>query len=224
MSAASVSAANLKVALLAACKVMADERDALSGLDAVAGDGDLGATLAAGFRHVSEALEALPGGEDAGALIKSVGVTLARKAPSTFGALLGGAFMSVGNQFAGMEELTGEDAARLMRSVLVAVSERGGAVPGQRTMVDALNGGAVAASAAAGREISAALVFVAAAGGATEGADGTATMDAQFGRAAWVSERAKGHKDAGAVAWATYISALADSVRSQEEAVHGLES
>jgi hypothetical protein len=40
-------------------------------------------------------------------------------------------------------------------------------------------------------------------------------MDAQFGRAAWVSERAKGHRDAGAVAWASYLGALAGSLESE---------
>lgn len=210
--AATVSAANLKTAMLAAGRVMADERDALSGLDAAAGDGDLGATLAAGFGHVNEALAGL-GDDDVGWLIKTAGMTLARKAPSTFGALLGGAYIRVGTEFLGTGELTAQDVARLMASLLNAVSERGGAVPGQRTMVDAMDGASRAAAAVAG-EADAVQTLIAAAVGATEGADATAEMDAQFGRAAWVSERARGHMDAGAVAWATYLTALAQSVRS----------
>jgi dihydroxyacetone kinase-like protein len=212
-----VSAATFKAAMLAAGKHMAEQRDTLSGLDAAAGDGDLGATLAAGFAHVDEALIALPDGQDVGAVIKQAGVTLARKAPSTFGALLGGAFMRVGTEFQGVNELTGEDVSRLMASLLTAVSERGGAVPGQRTMVDALDGGAAAAAAAAAAGSGAVESFTAAARGAAAAADATASMDAQFGRAAWVSERAKGHKDAGAVAWAIYIGALAGSIQSEEE-------
>jgi phosphoenolpyruvate---glycerone phosphotransferase subunit DhaL len=212
-----VSAASFKAAMLAAGKHMAGERDSLSGLDAAAGDGDLGATLAAGFTHVDEALNALPEGEDVGTLVKTAGTTLARKAPSTFGALLGGGFMRVGSEFQGVTELSAEDVSRLMERLLTAISERGGAVPGQRTMVDALDGGARAAAEAAAGGRGAAEVFAAAAGGASEAADATAEMDAQFGRAAWVSERAKGHRDAGAVAWATYIGALANSIRSGEE-------
>jgi dihydroxyacetone kinase-like protein len=156
----------------------------------------------------------LPDGEDIGALIKTTGMTLARKAPSTFGALLGGAFMRAATEFEGASELTGEGVARLMASLLTAVCERGGAAPGQRTMVDALDGGANAAAdaVAAGGAVE---VLAAAARGASEAADATADMDAQFGRAAWVSERAKGHKDAGAVAWATYLEALSDAVANK---------
>lgn len=212
-----VTAPEFKAAMLAAGRATGGQREALSGLDAAAGDGDLGATLAAGFVHVDAALSALPDGEDVGALIKTAGMTLARKAPSTFGALLGGAFMRVGTEFQGVDELTAEDVARLMASLVTAVSERGGARPGQRTMVDALDGGASAATDAIAAGAGAVETLAAAARGATEAADATAEMDAEFGRAAWVSERARGHRDAGAVAWATYLSAIAESVQHGEE-------
>lgn len=209
-----VSADAFKAAMLAAGRHMTEQRDNLSGLDAAAGDGDLGATLAAGFVHVDEALNAMAAGEDVGAIIKAAGMTLARKAPSTFGALLGGGFMRVAGEFAGVRELDGEGVARFMNVLLVAISERGGAVAGQRTMVDALDGGACAAMDSAGSGSDAVAVFEAAAQGAVRAADATAEMDAQFGRAAWVSERAKGHRDAGAVAWAELLGALSESIRS----------
>jgi dihydroxyacetone kinase len=214
--ASTISAASFKTAMLSAGRAMSDQKDTLSGLDAAAGDGDLGATLAAGFAHVDEALTALSDEQDAGTLIKTAGITLARKAPSTFGALLGGAFIRVGPEFQGMQVLSADDVSRLMASLLSAVAERGGAEPGQRTMVDALDGGARAAAGAAEAGSGAVEVLDAAARGAADSADATAEMDAQFGRAAWVSERAKGHRDAGAVAWATYLNALAASIRSEE--------
>ncbi len=81
--------------LLAAGKRMAAEREALSELDAAAGDGDLGATLAAGFGYVHEALEGIDDG-DIGQLLIETGSQLGRKAPSTMGALLATAFMRAG--------------------------------------------------------------------------------------------------------------------------------
>lgn len=212
---AEISAVVFRQAMLAAGRRISQQRDTLSALDAAAGDGDLGATLGAGFVHVEESLAELPSDADIGALIKTAGITLARKAPSTFGALLGGAFMRVGAEFEGVRELSGADVARLMASLLVAVSERGGAMPGQRTVVDALDG-----SASSAREVAATVVggtdtLAAAARGAESAAQQTANMKPEFGRAAWVPERAKGHRDAGAVAWAMYLSALADAVALQ---------
>ncbi len=214
-----ITAEEFRRAMLAAGEKLDEERDTLSALDAAAGDGDLGATLGAGFTFVNGALLALPDG-DVGALLKEAGVTLARKAPSTFGALLGGAFMRVGGEFAGVSALTAEDVVRLMSALLVAVSERGGAVPGQRTIVDALDGGASAAADAATAGSTADQTLAAAARGADEAAERTAQMEAKFGRAAWVAERARGERDAGAVAWAVYLGALSASVsaaRSEAE-------
>ncbi len=210
-----ITAEEFRGAMLAAGEKLGEERDTLSELDAVAGDGDLGATLGAGFVHVREALVTVPDG-DVGALLKQAGMMLARKAPSTIGALLGGAFMRVGGEFAGVSVLTAEDVARLMAALLVAVSERGGAVPGQRTIVDALDGASQAAAKAVGSGSSAEQTLTAAARGASEAADRTAQMEAKFGRAAWVAERARGQRDAGAVAWAIYLGALSASVSAAQ--------
>lgn len=35
-------------------------------------------------------------------------------------------------------------------------------------------------------------------------------MEPKFGRAAWIPERARGTKDAGAIAWALWVDALAE--------------
>lgn len=205
-----VTGAMLKAAMVAAGRQVREDRDILSELDAAAGDGDLGATLSAGFTHVEEALADVAG-DDVGAVITTAGTTLARKAPSTFGALLGGAFIRVGRQFKGAPALSADGVAALMSGLLDAVSERGGAVPGQRTLVDALDGGAAAAHEAATAGGSGPEVLVAAARGAEAAAERTADMTPEFGRAAWVSARAQGHRDAGAVAWAMYLTALAQA-------------
>ncbi len=215
-----ISTAMFRAGMLAAGQRIGEERDTLSELDAVAGDGDLGATLAAGFVHVEEALAGVQD-NDIGALLKQSGVTLASKAPSTIGALLGGAFMRVGGEFAGVSVLTAEDVARLMAALLVAVSERGGAVPGQRTIVDALDGGSQAATAASASGASAEATLAAAAAGAAAAAERTAGMEPQFGRAVWVSERARGHRDGGAVAWAIYLEGLAQAVAAAVPATNG---
>ncbi len=161
-----ITAAEFRDAMVAAGAKIDAERDTLSALDAAAGDGDLGATLGAGFTYVNDALLALPDG-DVGAFLKEAGMTLARKAPSTFGALLGSAFLRCSQQFTGVSELTADDVVRLMVALTQAVSERGGAVPGQRTVVYALDGGARAATTAASSGCTAVEALAAAASAAS---------------------------------------------------------
>jgi len=220
-STGTISADVLRQAMLAAGDQVAALRDELSALDAAAGDGDLGVTLATGFGQVRLVLEQADG-SDVGVLLSQTGRTLMRKAPSTFGSLLGLAFVRAGSAFAGTPDLSADDVARLLGVLTQAVSERGGAVPGQRTVVDALNGAATAAAGAAGAGaacagaagagLDAAEALARAAQGAAEAAERTAEMEPAVGRAAWLADRARGSRDAGAVAWATYLGALSASV------------
>jgi phosphoenolpyruvate---glycerone phosphotransferase subunit DhaL len=208
---AGIPAAVFRQAMLAAGEQVAADRDMLSALDATAGDGDLGVTLATGFGQVALALEQAAA-TDVGALLTQTGRTLLRKAPSTFGSLLGLAFVRAGSALEGVPQLSAADVGRLLTVLTQAVSERGGAVPGQRTVVDALDGAAAAARAAAEADLAAEEVLAAAASGAAEAADRTAEMEPAFGRAAWLADRARGSRDAGAVAWAVYIGALSAAV------------
>jgi dihydroxyacetone kinase len=210
---ASISAAVLRSALISACDRIALERDKLCALDAAAGDGDLGVTLATGFGAVRAALEELPE-DDSGRVLTETGMHLARKAPSTIGTLLGTAFLRAGASLNGVAELDASHVARMLQLALDGVAERGGAKPGQRTIVDALDGSAKAAAAAESEGLSATEVLGRAADGAASAADSTAWMEPQFGRAAWVADRARGQRDAGAVAWALLLGAIADGVRA----------
>ena len=211
MSAGStIPAATLRAAMLAAGDRVCEERDALCALDALAGDGDLGATLATGFAHLRATLEQLDGA-DAGRLLLETGTQLARNAPSTIGALLGTAFVRAGAALQGVSELEPRHVTRFLVAALQGVAERGGASVGQRTVVDALDGSAHAAAEAEAQGLLAGDVLQKAAEGAVAGAEATATMEPQFGRAAWISDRARGNRDAGAVAWATYLGALAEA-------------
>ena len=195
---------------------MCGERDALCALDAIAGDGDLGATLATGFSHVGSALEQMDG-DDAGALLVEAGTQLARKAPSTIGALLGTAFMRAGAALRGVEALDSHHVVQLLSAALNGVVERGGAAPGQRTIVDGLDGSVAAAEQAETAGLLPVDVLAKAAEGAAAAADATANMEPQFGRAAWISDRARGSKDAGAVAWALYLGALAKACAQAQD-------
>jgi dihydroxyacetone kinase len=94
-----------------------------------------------------------------------------------------------------------------------AVSELGGARPGDRTMLDALHPACAAVqdaltSGAAPREALARGVEA-----ARRGADATASMTARRGRSSYLGERALGHPDPGAVAVVTWLEAIAGALR-----------
>jgi phosphoenolpyruvate---glycerone phosphotransferase subunit DhaL len=209
-------------ALLFTCDRVDAAKDELCLLDAVAGDGDLGATLASGFMHVRAALEdsGLDQG-DIGALLKQAGSVLARKAPSTIGALLATAFMRAGGELNGCTELDAGQAARLLRSASDAVAERGRVVVGQRTVVDAMAPAAEAGAEASRRSSDPVEVFRAAAAAASLGAEATAEMEPVVGRAGWIADRARGHADAGATAWAIIVAAIAEELESEAKGSRG---
>jgi phosphoenolpyruvate---glycerone phosphotransferase subunit DhaL len=184
-------------------------RDELCALDAAAGDGELGATLELGFKHLDLWLGELDE-EDLGALLFGYGAELARTAPSTIGTLLATAYMRAGKQVTGRTEVEGSDIASLLEAAANGVAERGRAEAGQRTILDAMFPSSTAAAEAAGEGRDALATLRAAAGGARKGADATAGMEPQHGRAGWIKDRARGFEDAGAVAWAIYLDGLAD--------------
>lgn len=198
--------------LLAGDRVIA-AREELCALDAAAGDGDLGATLAVGFGHVRNALDADPDGGEIGAMLAKAGGELARKAPSTIGALLATAFLRAGTTLSGVEGMQASEVAILLRVAATAVAERGGAAAGQRTILDAMLVAAEAAEAAALRGIDGPETLQIAATAAKVAAQATAEMEPQLGRAGWIKDRAWGTPDAGAVAWAIFLDGLADGCR-----------
>lgn len=89
-----------------------------------------------------------------------------------------------------------------------AIHQRGGAEPGDKTMMDALAAAAARARSDATLPLSEALANCAQA--AMAGAEGTSTMVARFGRAKNLGERAIGHCDPGAVSMALILQFMAE--------------
>lgn len=183
-------------------------REDLCALDAIAGDGDLGVTLATGFGAIRPLIETPPA-EDAGQLLAQIGMQLGRAAPSTMGTLTATAFLRAGTKVRGKTDLTADDLAGMLEAAAQGIKDRGKADVGQRTALDALVPAAEAARAAAAAGQPPAAVLAQAADAAEAGAAATADMEPKVGRAAWIADRARGHRDAGATAWATILRSLA---------------
>ena len=188
-------------------------KDELTTLDAALGDGDLGRTVEWGFRAVQGMLaDASSADTDLGKLFFRTGKTFADAASSSFGALLGTAFMKGGMTLKGKAEASPAEIVDAMQAALSALMERGKANIGDKTMLDALNPAIEAmriylADVADGANLAACLRVGADA--ARDGAARTRDMQSQIGRASWQGERSVGKVDAGAHAVALMLDSAA---------------
>ncbi len=173
----------------------------LNRLDGIAGDGDLGATMAAGASALIVALPEI-NDLDLAAALRRCGTELARKAPSTSGTLIATACLRAGGAAATDAAVGGESpalvAARLVDAGLAAIQQRGKAHVGDKTMLDALDPAASALRGAAAHDASLPDALASAAQAAQTGADATRGMRARVGRAGWLADRSEGNVDAGA--------------------------
>jgi phosphoenolpyruvate---glycerone phosphotransferase subunit DhaL len=184
------------------------EMDHLSALDGALGDGDHGTSMVRSFRAIIVKLDATPLA-DVGGLLMMVGSTLVSVSGGATGPLFGTIFMEAGKQARGKQQVDLPLIAAMMQAAASAVMARGGAQPGDKTMVDALAPAAQALSAASatGEELAGALAQAAAA--AEAGAHATAGMLANKGRARYLGDRSLGHEDAGAHSVALIFGTLA---------------
>jgi dihydroxyacetone kinase-like protein len=210
---------------LAAARV-AEERERLTALDAAIGDGDHGINLDRGFRELVRRLDdgCVPG-DPPGMALEGAGGALIGTVGGASGALYGRGFQRAGAALlapsastrpggAASEQEAG--ASREVRAVVAmaaavdAVAALGRAVPGQKTMLDALVPAREAFAAAVARGEGLAEAAARAADAADTGALATIPLVATKGRASYLGERSAGHLDPGAASSALLVRALAD--------------
>jgi dihydroxyacetone kinase-like protein len=142
-----------------------------------------------------------------------LGMMFNSSAASTFGALVATAAMRAGKaaQNAG-DEWDLAALAAMARAAEQGVSERGKAVRGQKTLLDALGPAVDALEEASERGATLAEAAQEAARAAEEGAEATSPLQAQIGRAGWLQERTVGIRDPGAHVVALAARAVAQQI------------
>lgn len=180
-----------------------------SDLDAVVGDGDFGHSLARGFEAVLETL-AESNEQRPGILLQKIGMVLTAKVGGTSGPIWGTAFMRAGSVAGEKDELTGGDVVAMLHAGIDGICERGGAIIGDKTLLDALIPATttLGIQLSRGEEWESALAATAVA--ARTAAEATRDLIARRGRASYTGERSLGTLDAGAVAVATMFERLAE--------------
>jgi dihydroxyacetone kinase len=196
---------------------VADALEGASGhlgeIDAVAGDGDHGLTVAGAARSIRAKLSK-ESPKDVEALLDLAAAEFAQ-AGGAMGAIAFVLLGAVGHAAAEIRgELSALDVSRLLGVAQDVVTEFGGAQPGDKTIVDAIFAAREAAVDRANLGGSAAEALLAAAQGARKGADGTAGMIARVGRASRLGEISRGTIDPGAESFAISMETLAAAYTS----------
>ena len=203
MSVVSLDAATLRAALSRWCAALEAAAPELNALDGQLGDGDLGTTLQRCAANVRALLDAgAPAGETPGALFKACAQACAKASGSSFGTLLAVAFLGAAKQLGDAAAIDRADLPRLLEDVGAALSARGGAKPGDKTMLDALLAVAAALRGADGDPAAAARAA------AAQAVAEFSARPNRIGRARMFAERSVGLADPGMVAVQRMVEAF----------------
>jgi len=197
-------------AVLAVAQALEAAEARLTELDAAAGDGDLGISLARG----AAAMRALPetSWANPARALTALGEALRRSIGGSSGPFYATALLRAARRLGD----TSPDArawAEAFRAGVDAVAELGGARPGGRTMLDALHPAAEAFSRALQDGKPLAEAWAETVRAAREGTEATSRMTPRLGRASYLGARAVGLPDAGAEAVTVWIGALTPFIR-----------
>lgn len=184
--------------------IQAHEQE-LTELDAAIGDADHGANMVRGMKAALEQLP--PDGAPPAEVLKAVAMALISKVGGATGPLYGTAFLRASTAVSQASELNPESVAQMLEAALSGIKERGKAVLEDKTMVDAFEPAVKALKSALtdGKPLAEALALAHTA--ALSGSAATIPMLAKKGRASYLGERSRGHRDPGSLSTALLFEA-----------------
>ena len=194
-----------------AARLVVDNSDHLTHLDAAIGDADHGINLSRGFQAAVTMLDNTEASTPA-AVLATVGRALISKTGGASGPLYGTGFRQAAKTLGGDTNVSPVQLGAALQAALAGIQQLGAATEGDKTMVDAL-GPAVSAYQAVivtGGDLAEATR--AAADAAARGLQETVGMPARKGRASYLGPRTIGHEDPGAASTVLIMRALAGAV------------
>ncbi|MBV2358044.1 dihydroxyacetone kinase subunit L [Streptomyces sp. J2-1] len=210
MPSASTHVDDLSYVVRTVARTAVDNERAFGDLDAVAGDGDFGYSLARGFEIVLADWDGLVS-DSPSEFLKHVALVISKRVGGTSGPLWGTAFLRAAGAVRDRSELGAADAVAMLRAAAEGIKARGKSDVGDKTLLDALvpMTDAVERRLAEGGGDAGELASVAATT-ARAAADATTSMQARRGRASYTGERSIGSPDPGAVAVAVMAERVAE--------------
>ena len=184
------------------CDDLISRQEEFCGLDAKAGDGDLGITVTYGCRAIKKYLQRTDA-EDASIseLLMESGEAWEENTGSTFSIIAAEMFYSAAKRLKGIDVPSAGDIADIFLEMSEAVKKRGKVDLGDKTIYDALkpssdafrdeieNGGSVVSG------------FNKALAAASDASEKTKGLKAKTGRASWMGDKVVDEIDAGSVVW-----------------------
>jgi dihydroxyacetone kinase phosphoprotein-dependent L subunit len=207
MSTASLG--DVEAVVRAMAQTAVDNEKYFGDLDAVVGDGDFGYSMARGFELVLQDWDGFDRA-DIGTFLKKVAVVITSRIGGTSGPIWGTALLRAATTCGPATSLEPEQIVAMLRASIEGIKARGRSDVGDKTLLDALVPAVDTIEEQVAAKAGAAAALRAAATTARERAEATRTMQAMRGRASYTGERSIGSLDAGAVAIAVILEALAD--------------
>lgn len=193
------------------CNIIIENKEVLTELDRVIGDGDHGVNLSRGMEKVKEEIPKLDALKPFEVLNKCA-MLLMSNVGGASGALYATALMKGAAALKGKEDITTEDIVKAWNEMILGIESRGKSAKGEKTMLDTLIPAyeAFKAEVEATNDLKSAFSKAEQAG--KLGMESTKDMVATKGRATYLGDRSVGHIDAGATSSYLIIKTIAESI------------
>lgn len=187
-------------------------KEYLTELDRVIGDGDHGVNLARGFEEIKAQISSYSSLAYSD-IFQKMGMTLLTKVGGASGAIYGTAFMSAGMYCKGKTELEKEDIVAIFKAMIEGVKKRGKASLGEKTLLDTVlpvydllqhrleQREDILSNTEEIKTV------------AKQGMESTKDIIATKGRASYVGERSLGHIDPGAASSYMMIKVICEEIK-----------
>lgn len=186
-------------------------------LDAHAGDGDFGMSVAKGFKQLKREWQSLIQAQQMDEFMLNCSMIIMEHCGGASGPIWGSAFRAAAKSIQGKSVLTVADFAEMLQAAVKGIQTTGersfgrGAVVGDKTLIDALV--PCADSWSTNTDKSFKENFTLGAQAAVQGAENTKAIVARMGRAGTVGDRSLGYPDAGAHGLGVIFSEIATLIK-----------
>jgi dihydroxyacetone kinase-like protein len=192
-------------------KVIQDNKQYLSDIDGLIGDGDHGINMNKGFTLCAEQLKDNPGDLTHG--LNTLSKVLMMKIGGSMGPLYGYFFKSMASACDGQEMIDAEIFGKMLTGSKESIQKISEAKVGDKTLMDVLipSEAAYQTALTEGKSFSDCLDAMTAA--AQQGRDSTKDLVAKIGRSSRLGERSRGVIDAGSASCCLILETMADTIK-----------
>lgn len=206
-----IDAKKLKEIFLDIGQIIEENKLYLSELDGAIGDGDHGINMSKGFKALNNKMSEI-NTDDISTILKTCGITLVSTVGGSSGPLYGTAFMKGALVTSNKTSLDVNDYINILHQALEGIKVRGKSNEGEKTLIDSLAPAIRAGKEALSCNKSDKEILNAISEAAKDGMEKTIDIMATKGRASYLGERSKGHKDPGATSMYLILDTITKSI------------